>query len=153
MDSEYNGIKKYTLPPPMAGFFEFSLMRTRKDIDQKLLLELFCQYINVEEDFVKNLFLGSETLLGRTFVQEEALSDDNLVSILDYEKASHIIKTASYIGISMCYCRHKMEHLEKACDAPKDICMTFNNVAKSLRGFAISYFKKYNITLLIQKQK
>jgi len=132
LDSEHNGIKKYVLPPPMAGFFEFSLMRTRQDIDQKLLSELFYQYLNVEEDFVKNLFLGSETLLGRTFVQEEVLSKDNLVSILDYEKASHIIKTASSIGISMCYCRHKMEHLGKACDAPMDICMTFNNVAKSL---------------------
>ena len=132
MDSEHKGIKKYTLPPPMAGFFEFSLMRTRKDIDQKLLSELFYQYLNVEEDFVKDLFIGSETLLGRTFVQEEVLSKDNLISILDYEKASHIIKTASHIGISMCYCRHKMEHLGKACNAPKDICMTFNNVAKSL---------------------
>jgi Pyruvate/2-oxoacid:ferredoxin oxidoreductase delta subunit len=132
LDSEHNGIKKYVLPPPMAGFFEFSLMRTRQDIDQKLLSELFYQYLNVEEDFVKDLFLGSETLLGRTFVQEEVLSKDNLVSILDYEKASHIIKTASSIGISMCYCRHKREHLGKACDAPMDICMTFNNVAKSL---------------------
>ncbi len=25
----------YALPPPMAGFFEFSLMRVREDIDQK----------------------------------------------------------------------------------------------------------------------
>ncbi len=132
LDSEHNGIKKYVLPPPMAGFFEFSMMRTRHDLDQKLLSELFYQYLNVEEDFVKDLFLGSETLLGRTFVQEEVLSKDNLVSILDYEKASHIIKTASSIGISMCYCRHKREHLGKACDAPMDICMTFNNVAKSL---------------------
>jgi len=132
LDSEHKGIKKYVLPPPMAGFFEFSLMRTRQDIEQKLLSELFYQYLNVEEDFVKDLFLGSETLLGRTFVQEEVLSKDNLVSILDYEKASHIIKTASYIGISMCYCRHKREHLGKACDAPMDICMTFNHVAKSL---------------------
>jgi ferredoxin len=132
LDSEHNGIKKYVLPPPMAGFFEFSLMRTRQDIDQKFLSELFYQYLNVEEDFVKDLFLGSETKLGRTFVQEEVLSKDNLVSILDYEKASHIIKTASSIGIGMCYCRHKMEHLGKACDAPMDICMTFNNVALSL---------------------
>ena len=57
LDSEHNGIKKYVLPPPMAGFFEFSLMRTRQDIDQKLLSELFYQYLNVEEDFVKDLFL------------------------------------------------------------------------------------------------
>jgi hypothetical protein len=32
----------------------------------------------------------------------------------------------------MCYCRHKMEHLGKACNAPMDICMTFNEVASSL---------------------
>jgi len=131
-DSNHNGIKKYILPPPMAGFFEFSMMRVRHDLDQKLLSELFYQYLNIEEDFIKDLFLGSETRLGRTFVQEEILSRDNLVSILDYEKASYIIETASSIGISMCYCRHKREHLGKACNAPMDICMTFNNVAKFL---------------------
>jgi NAD-dependent dihydropyrimidine dehydrogenase PreA subunit len=131
-DSDHNGMKKYVLPPPMAGFFEFSMMRIREDLDQKLLSELFYQYLNVEEDFVKDLFLGRETLLGRTFVQEEALSKDNLISILDYEKASHMIESASSIGITMCYCRHKRQHLGKACDAPMDICMTFNNVAKFL---------------------
>ncbi|MBT8361788.1 MAG: (Fe-S)-binding protein, partial [Deltaproteobacteria bacterium] len=31
---------QYVLPPPMAGFFEFSLMRVRQDIDQKVLSEL-----------------------------------------------------------------------------------------------------------------
>jgi len=132
LDSEHKGVKKYILPPPMAGFFEFSMMRTREDIDQKLLSELFYQYINIEEDFVKDLLFGSETYLGRTLVQETSLSNDNLISILEYEKASHIIKTASHIGISICYCRHKMQHLGKACNAPMDICMTFNNVANSL---------------------
>ena len=33
----------YVLPPPMAGFFEFSLMRVRDDVDQRLLSELFYQ--------------------------------------------------------------------------------------------------------------
>ncbi len=37
----------------MAGFFEFALMRTRGDIDQKYLSELYYQYMNVEEDFVR----------------------------------------------------------------------------------------------------
>ena len=40
----------------MADFFEFSLMRVRGDIDQKLLSELYCQYLNVEEDFIRELF-------------------------------------------------------------------------------------------------
>ncbi|MFO7814384.1 MAG: 4Fe-4S binding protein [Halanaerobiales bacterium] len=132
LDSEYNGVKKYILPPPMAGFFEFSMMRVRHDVDQELLAELYYQYLNVEEDFIKDLFLGSETKLGRVYVQEEVLSNDNLVHILDYEKASHIIETADHIGVSTCYCRHKMHHLDKACDAPLDICMTFNTTADSL---------------------
>ena len=144
LDSDHNGIKKYVLPPPMAGFFEFSMMRTRHDLDQKVLSEFFYQYLNIEEDFIKDLFLGSETRLGRIFVQEEVLSKDNLLSILDYEKASHIIETASCIGISMCYCRHKMEHLGKACDAPIDICMSFNNVAKSLVRH--SYARKVGVS-------
>ncbi|MCF8000627.1 MAG: 4Fe-4S binding protein [Halanaerobiales bacterium] len=132
LDSEYNGVKKYILPPPMAGFFEFSMMRVRHDIDQELLAELYYQYLNVEEDFIKDLFLRSETKLGRVYVQEEVLSKDNLVHILEYEKASHIIENADHIGVSTCYCRHKMHHMDKACDAPMDICMTFNTTADSL---------------------
>lgn len=132
LDIENDGKQQYVLPPPMAGFFEFSLMRIRHDIDQKLLSELFYQYLNVEEDFVKELFLGSETRLGRVFVQESILTNENAIHILDYERASEVIKTASHIGVSMCYCRHKMKHMEQACDAPMDVCLTFNNAAASL---------------------
>ena len=139
VDADFDGTTKYTLPPPMAGFFEFSIMRTRGDIDQKLLSELFHQYLNVEEeDFIKDLLLGSETRMGRVFVQEEVLTNDNAVHIMDFERASEVIRTATHIGIGMCYCRHKMEHLGQACDAPMDICMTFNTAGTSLikAGFA-----------------
>ena len=132
LDIDDNGKQKYILPPPMAGFFEFSMMRTRHDMDQHLLGQLFYEYLNIEEDFVKELFYSTETKLGRVYVQERVLSNENLVNILDYEKASHIIETSPHIGISTCYCRHKMEHVGKDCDAPKDICMTFGNVAASL---------------------
>lgn len=116
----------------MAGFFEFALMRTRGDIDQKLLSELFHQYLNVEESFMRDLFAGTETKLGRTFVQEPVLTSDQALTILDYEKATHIIETAPFIGVSMCYCRHKMEHLGQACDAPMDICLSFGSLADTL---------------------
>ncbi|ADD67031.1 4Fe-4S ferredoxin iron-sulfur binding domain protein [Denitrovibrio acetiphilus DSM 12809] len=133
-----NGEMTYVLPPPMAGFFEFSMMRTRGDIDQHLLGQLFYQYMNVEEDFIKNLFVNGETQLGRVFVNEDVLSEDNNLYVYDYERATEVIKTASHIGVSMCYCRHKMQHMGKACDAPMDICMTFNNVGASLirHGYA-----------------
>lgn len=132
LDVEQNGQSIYSLPPPMAGFFEFSMMRIRTDIDQKVLAELFYQYLNVEEDFIKQLFTGGVTQPGRTFVNEKALSESHKLEVLDYEKASEVIRTASHRAVGMCYCRHKMEHLGKACNAPMEICLTFNNVAASL---------------------
>ena len=122
----------YALPPPMAGFFEFSMMRLRGDIDQKLLAELYYQYINVEEDFIKALFTQGETQLGRVFVHEPVLTNDNALHVLDYERASEVIRTASHRGVGLCYCRHKMQHVGRACAAPLDICLTFNATASSL---------------------
>lgn len=134
VDSEYHGIRKFVMPPPMAGFIEFALMRTRGDIDQKYLGELYYQYMNVEEDFVKDLFFATETRLGRVYVQEPVLTNDKTNHILDYERASHIIEEAEYIGLGLCYCRHKMYHAGHPCeiDAPWDVCLTFGNVARSL---------------------
>jgi Pyruvate/2-oxoacid:ferredoxin oxidoreductase delta subunit len=132
VDIERRGRSIYVLPPPMAGFFEFSLMRTRGDFDQKVLSELFHEYLNVEEDFVKALFTGGETQMGRVFVQEPVLSSASAAHVLDYERASEVIRTAGHLGVGMCYCRHKAQHLGRACDAPMDICMTFNGSAESL---------------------
>jgi len=132
VDIEQNGESVYILPPPMAGFFEFSLMRVRDDIDQKLLSELFYQYLNVEEDFIRELFTRGETQIGRVFVHEPVLSNENALHVLDYERAREVIKTASHMAIGTCYCRHKMYHMNKACDAPMEICMTFNISAASL---------------------
>jgi len=132
VDMEQDGETLYVLPPPMAGFFEFSMMRLREDLDQKLLAELFYQYMNVEEDFIRNLFTDGETQLGRTFIHEPVLTNEDALHVLDYERASEVIKTASHIGVGICYCRHKMEHRDQACEAPMDICMTFNASAASL---------------------
>jgi Na+-translocating ferredoxin:NAD+ oxidoreductase RNF subunit RnfB len=138
VDIELEGQATYTLPPPMAGFFEFSLMRLRGDIDQKVLSELFYQYLNVEEEFIRNLFVRGETQLGRVFVHEPVLSNENSLHVLDYERASEVIRTATHRGVGLCYCRHKMMHVGRNCKAPLDICMTFNNTAQSLtrHGYA-----------------
>jgi formate hydrogenlyase subunit 6/NADH:ubiquinone oxidoreductase subunit I len=132
IDIEQNGEMQYVLPPPMAGFFEFSMMRVRRDIDQSLLANLFYEYLNVEEDFIRDLFTRGETQLGRTFVHEPALSEENALHVLDYERATEVIRNATHRAVGMCYCRHKMQHIGQACDAPLDICMTFNNSAASL---------------------
>ena len=138
VDIELKGQTTYTLPPPMAGFFEFSLMRLRGDIDQKVLSELFYQYLNVEEEFIRNLFVRGETQLGRVFVHEPVLSNENSLHVLDYERASEVIRTAAHRGVGLCYCRHKMMHVGRNCEASLDICMTFNSSAQSLtrHGYA-----------------
>ena len=134
VDSDYRGERQFVMPPPMAGFIEFALMRTRGDIDQKYLSELYYQYMNVEEDFVKDLFFATETRLGRVYVQEPVLTNDKTNHILDYERATHIVEEAKYIGLGTCYCRHKMYHAGHPCEinAPWDVCLTFDNVARSL---------------------
>ena len=132
IDAEDKDDVVYSMPPPMAGFFEFSMMRYRDDIDQKKLSELFYQYMNVEEDFIKGLFTIGETQLGRVFVNETILSEENSLHVLDYERASEVIKTAAAIGVGICYCRHKMQHVGKNCEAELEICMTFNDSADSL---------------------
>ena len=150
VDMEMQGEQIFVLPPPMAGFFEFSMMRLGNGYDQKLLAELFYQYLNVEEDFVKNLFSGGETQLGRAFVNEEALTTDQTLAVMDYERASEVIHTASHMGVGACYCRHKMQHMGKSCDAPMNICMTFSGTAQSLikHGIARKVDVKQGMDLL-----
>jgi ferredoxin len=155
LDLEQDGEPLYVLPPPMAGFFEFSMMRVRGDIDQKRLAELYFEYLNVEEDFIKDLFLRGETRLGRAFVQERAVPAELSLQVLDYERASHVIREASAVAVSLCYCRHKMEHVGRVCDAPRDICLTFGGTARSLakHGYAREASASEGLELLHQAQE
>jgi hypothetical protein len=132
VDIHQKGRTAYCLPPPMAGFFEFSLMRIRNDIDQKALSELLHRYINVEADFAQALFAQGNTQLGRVFVQEPQIDIRPTLAILDHERASHVIRSAGAIGVSLCYCRHKMAHQGKSCSNPQEICLTLNITAASL---------------------
>ena len=129
---------EYMLPPPMAGFFEFSMMRLRHDVDQTRLAQLFYEYMNVEEDFIRELFTRGETQLGRVFVNEDVVPPELSLHVLDYERATHVADEARAIGVGVCYCRHKMQHARQACAAPVDICLTFNTAAQSLvrHGYA-----------------
>ncbi len=138
LDVEQRGMVTYVLPPPMAGFFEFSMMRVRGDVDQRVLAELFYEYLNVEEDFIKALFVRGETQLGRVFVDEQAVPPELALHVLDYERATEVVRTATARAVGLCYCRHKMAHVGRACDAPLPICLTFNTVASSLARHGIA---------------
>jgi Pyruvate/2-oxoacid:ferredoxin oxidoreductase delta subunit len=132
IDTCFEGERRYFLPPPMAGFFEFSMMRTDGRLDKQTLAELFHQYMNVEEDFVRELYEPGETQLGRALVHEPALDLDDDLHVLDFERASAIIRDASHLAVGLCYCRHKMEHVGKACEAPLELCLSLNAAAETL---------------------
>lgn len=149
LDLRRGNTQAYVIAPTMAGFFEFSLMRTDGRFDRKVLSELYYQYINEEDRFLKEV-LGLNPLMVRPFVHEDMIQKKDLPRVLDYEKASNIIKTATCITVGTCYCRHKMEHMGKACDMPQDVCLTFNSAAESLskHGIAKKISKKEAMKVL-----
>ena len=62
----------------------------------------------MERSFIKDLFYSAEINLGRVFVQEGVLANDNEVTILDYERVTYMIEEAEHIAVWMYYCRHKI---------------------------------------------
>jgi Na+-translocating ferredoxin:NAD+ oxidoreductase RNF subunit RnfB len=52
--------------------------------------------------------------------------------ILDWERASHIVRSASAIGVSLCPCRHKASHLGEVCQRPQRCCLSLNYAAESI---------------------
>ena len=70
-----------------------------------------------------------QTQMGRVFVNEPLLPD---VEVLDFERASEVIRTSTHRGITLCYCRRKTQAMHQECSAPLDICMTFNGPAEAL---------------------
>src|ERR1019366_9361894 len=108
----------------VAGFFEFSMMRAKDSIPKRRMAEALDAYIHGDDTFVREVF-GEETVIGRALVHESALADD-VPEVLDYERATAIVGDAKSHSVSLCYCRHKAGHLDKACDAPQETCMSLN---------------------------
>ena len=137
MDLATGATQAYMMPFTMAGFFEFSLMRLDERFDKHLLSELYYQYINTEDAFVRTIF-SLEPSIYRALVQEAAIGEKDRAVVLDYERASHVVETATCITLGTCYCRHKMQHVGKACHNPQDVCLTFNKTAESLSKHGIA---------------
>ncbi|HOX38874.1 MAG TPA: 4Fe-4S binding protein [Candidatus Brocadiia bacterium] len=139
-DFERKGRRYCSQVPVVIGFFEFTYMRTREDLPMTELSRLFTEYMEREDKFARAVFKG-ETQMGRSLVREEALPEDDHTEILDYERASRIIKDAGTVGVSLCACRHKKSHLGEACDAPMEVCMTL--------GKSAAIMAKHGLTRLI----
>ena len=119
------GKTSYLLAPPVVGFFEFSMMRAQDGIPKKRMAEALDAYTHGDETFAQEVF-GTDTVLGRAMVYETALADDPLPDVMDWERTTAVIEGAKAWSVSLCYCRHKAEHLGKACDVPMENCLSLN---------------------------
>jgi Pyruvate/2-oxoacid:ferredoxin oxidoreductase delta subunit len=127
---------RYLLSPPLVGFLEFTMMRVHDSIPKKRMAEALDAYTHGDVTFAREVF-GGETVVGRVVVHESAVAAD-VPEVLDWERASSLIADSSLCGVSLCFCRHKAEHLGKRCDAPIETCLSLNGGAEHAirRGFA-----------------
>lgn len=134
IDIERRGERYFSLAPVVIGFFEFTFMRLRPDAPVAELAQLFEAYFREDDRFARAVF-AHETQIGRSLVREEALPagvDGQHVEILDWERASTIVKTATDAAVSLCACRHHASHLNEACARPQRTCLSFNYGATTL---------------------
>ena len=137
LDLEHQGKRYYMLPPVVVGFFEFTLMRARDNFPTAELSRLFTEYMDEDDRFAYSLFQG-ETQVGRSLVREEALPEGDHTEILDWERSSALIKSASALSVGLCPCRHKAGHMGTACDAPVRVCLSLNAGADAMIRNGIS---------------
>lgn len=143
------GRTSYLLSPPVVGFFEFSMMRIQDGIPKKRMAEALHAYTHGDEAFVREVF-GGDTTPGRAMVHETALADDPLPDVLDWERATAVIEGARTCAVSVCYCRHKAQHMDKACDVPMENCLSLNAGAEFIirREFGRAIDKSEALSIL-----
>ena len=131
VDIERKGRRYVALPPVVIGFFEYTFMRSRPDAPMAEIAQLFETYMLENDRFSRAVF-QAQTQVGRSLPREESLPTGDHIEILDYDRASHVVKNASSHAVSLCACRHKAEHLGKACDHEQNNCLSFGSAADVL---------------------
>ncbi len=127
--------KSYFLVSPfVVGIFEFTMMRTRGELNTREWAQLFNEYMQDGDTFYrKNLSKGQKVFPLRALPYEETVAEPDFVEILDYEKASAIVEKTKKFAVGICSCRHEKMHLgEKKCDIPLETCTSFGASADYL---------------------
>lgn len=137
IDIPRKGKTLYSLTPLVIGFFEYTFMRVTGDLPLKELAELFEAYHH--QHGVPEEFFGADTKIFQTWAYESTMPSDVITEVLDYEKASAMIRYAGKGSLTMCYCRHQALHRGTACNAPvNDVCTSLGAASEWLirKGFA-----------------
>ncbi|WP_320171493.1 4Fe-4S dicluster domain-containing protein [Maridesulfovibrio sp.] len=129
----------YMISPFVIGFFEFTMMRTKGDLDSRKWAELFHAYMFGDKSFLKSNFGNGEQIsVMRTLPYEETVRGD-FVEVLDYEKAAALVDAQEMFAVGLCSCRHEKSHLgERKCTVDMETCTSMGDSAAFLirNGFA-----------------
>ncbi len=117
-----NGVQKYIMAPFVPGVVEMQLMKGEDTPESRESAhELHDNLYEMHDEFL-NALEKMNTSFARVIPVNKNISQQNLV--LPYEDVRTIINNAKKFAISSCYCRtDKYLRGEKACDAPREICM------------------------------
>jgi len=132
MDLWIRGEYRYTPSPMIVGLFEFTLMRVGPNLNTREWARLLHGYMD-DAFYAANWKDGARFSMFRTLPYEEAMQQEEYTEILDYEKASLLVKQADRFSIGICSCRHEKLHLgEKTCDIPLESCTQFGYAAEMM---------------------
>ncbi len=125
---------EYMISPFVIGFFEFTMMRTKGELNSKKWAELFQNYMFGDKGFFEaNFGDGQQISIMRALPYEDSIRDVEHVEILDYEKASHLVEQQDLFAVSLCSCRHEKMHLGKqGCDVTLETCTSMGEAAQFL---------------------
>lgn len=148
-----SGKRAYLLSPPVVGFFEYSLMRAQDSIPKKRMAEALHAYTHGDPAFAREAF-GHDTVIGRALVHEPELADD-VPEVLAWQRATEVVGKARRWAVSLCFCRHKAEHLGERCDAPMDSCLSLNGGAEFVvrRGFGRAVERSEALEILARSRE
>lgn len=127
LDIGAGGRYRYTVSPFIVGIFEFTMMRTRGELQTKDWAKLFYEYLQQPETFYKSNAGDDQRVLPlRALPHEGTVEESEYVEVLDFEKATSIVEDARKFAIGICSCRHEKLHVgQKPCDIPLEKCSTF----------------------------
>ncbi|PKK83376.1 MAG: 4Fe-4S ferredoxin [candidate division Zixibacteria bacterium HGW-Zixibacteria-1] len=127
---------RYAVSPLIIGIFEFTMMRTRGELNYREWARLFHDYLQDKDTYYSaNFGHGAKISPLRALPYEETIAESEYVEILDYEKASVIIDRTERFSIGICSCRHEKLHVgEKKCDIPLETCSSMGGAVEYMVG-------------------
>ncbi len=139
--------KYHYMPSPMVvGVFEFTMMRTGDNFDTRKLARLFHTYLQADSLYAANFGQGEQVSIARTIPHEESIRESTYTEILDYEKATALVRDCDKFAIGYCSCRREKLLVEaKECATPLETCSQF--------GYAADFMIRHNLAKEVSKSE